>query len=126
MSQGPRPPAADAPADVALEDVRRRERRTLAALGAVVLVVAVVGWLSIPSDAELLARATTHPRTRARIEAMNALAHRGYWEERPTRELQRFLADQPAEVVRFVREQHGPLLNPARDRYLPPAEGAPR
>lgn len=104
-----------------LERVRSRELRLLAALTAVIVTVALAAWWTVPSDAALVERARSHPDVEIRVESMNALILRGYWEARPTRELRLFLAEQPEEVTRFVRRMHPTMLNSQRDALL---EGA--
>ncbi len=101
-----------------LARVRSRERRLLAALTATIATVALISYWFVPSDAGLLERARSHPDVEIRIESMNALLLRGYWEARPTRELLLFLEDQPEEVRRFVRRMHPTMLNSQRDALL--------
>ena len=101
-----------------LPRVRSRERRLLAALTATIAAVALMAWWTVPSDADLVERASSHADVEVRIESMNALFLRGYWEARPTRELRLFLEDQPAEVGRFVRRMHPNMLNSERDALL--------
>ena len=101
-----------------LPRVRSRERRLLTILTATIAAVALLTWWTVPSDAGLVERARTHADVEIRIESMNALFLRGYWEERPTRELRLFLADQPAEVRRFVQRMHPNMLNSQRDALL--------
>ncbi|MEE2939912.1 MAG: hypothetical protein VX460_05970 [Planctomycetota bacterium] len=101
-----------------LPRVRSRERRLLAVFTVTIAAVALVTWWTVPSDAGLIERARTHPDVEVRIESMNALVLRGYWEARPTRELRLFLEDQPEEVQRFVRRMHPNMLNSRRDALL--------
>lgn len=104
-----------------LSRIRSRDRRVMVTLASILGVVALATWLTIPSDATLLERARAHPDQETRIEALNALVLRGYWDQRPTRELVQFLADQPEQVQRFVREMHPTMLNSQRDALLPAA-----
>ncbi|MEC8512432.1 MAG: hypothetical protein VX015_09830 [Planctomycetota bacterium] len=106
------------PSPPALQRVRSRERRLLAVFAATLFAVALVTWWTVPSDAGLIERARSHPDVEVRIESMNALVLRGYWEARPTRELKLFLEDQPEEVRRFVQQMHPNMLNSRRDALL--------
>ena len=101
-----------------LQRVRTRELRVLAALAAVIAAVALAAWWTVPSDATLVQRTRFHPDVETRVEAMNALILRGYWEARPTRELQLFLEEQPEEVRSFVQKMHPTMLNSQRDALL--------
>lgn len=92
--------------------VQNRERLTVAALAVTIVIAAIVGWATIPSDAELLERASTADGTRARVRAMNALVVRGYWDERPLTELKDFLDASPPELRQFVTDMHGSVLRP--------------
>lgn len=100
----------DGVAEPTFSAVRRREHRLLIALALIVAVIALVGWLSIPSEENLLETARHDPDVTSRIEAMNALAHRGYWSERPPGELNAFLKEQPREVRKFMSRMHYALL----------------
>lgn len=110
--------ASDDPSPTTLSRVRSRERRLLVILTATIAVVALVSSWLVPSDVGLLERARSHPDVEVRIESMNALLVRGYWEARPTRELLLFLEDQPEEVQRFVRRMHPTMLNSQRDALV--------
>ncbi len=116
MSIGPpEPPSADGAAEVVqeptLESVKRRERWLIFSLGAIVATLALVGWLSIPSEATLLEQASGSESTKARIEAMNALVHRGYWAKRPPVELRVYVSQQPEEVRQFMHQMHYRLMS---------------
>ena len=110
-AETPFSPGADAPvAEPTLEDVQRRERRMIVALVALLAGLALIGWLAIPSDEALLEQATYSPSNTERIEAMNALVHRGYWGKRPPVELRICVSQQPMEVRRFMQKEHHRLM----------------
>ena len=92
--------------------VRKTERIVLIGLAVVIAIAAAVGWATVPTDAELVERASTGDDPRARVRAMNALVLRGYWEERPLAELTEFLDASPPEIRQFVADMHGSILRP--------------
>lgn len=94
-----------------MEDIQRRERRLVVALGGIVAVIALVGWLTIPSEASLLKQASEATSHKARIEAINTLVHRGYWNDRPPAELRVYVSQQPKEVQQFMQEMNYRLLS---------------
>ncbi|MEM9378724.1 MAG: hypothetical protein AAGB93_02165 [Planctomycetota bacterium] len=93
--------------------ILRRERLIVLVLAVAITVAASIAWATIPTDEELHEVASTHEDVEARIEAMNALVVRGYWEDRTLPELHAFLKESPAELRQFVADMHGSLL---RDR----------
>ncbi|MEM6568000.1 MAG: hypothetical protein AAF957_06290 [Planctomycetota bacterium] len=104
MSDESPPPPETSPAAL------RRELWILAALGAAIAAIALIAAATVPTDEELLQRASTGEDTRERVRALNSLVLRGYWEERPTAELNRFLDDSPPELREFIKRTHGSLL----------------
>ncbi len=90
--------------------ILRRERRFILMLACVFVVSATIGWMTIPTDEQLLERASTHGDVRARNRAMNSLVLRGYWHERPPAALAEFLKEAPPELRQFIADSHGGLL----------------
>ena len=64
--------ASDDPRPATLPRVRSRERRLLAILTATIAVVALVSSWLVPSDADLLERARSHPDVEIRIDEVEA------------------------------------------------------
>ncbi len=94
--------------------VLRRERRIAGGLLAAIVLLGLAGYATIPTEAELVETATTHPDPEARIKAMNAMIRRGYWEDRSFAEFEAFLKASPREVPQFNADMHGDLLKPDR------------
>ncbi len=92
----------------------RRERRWIAVLLALAgtLLVATMVSERCREDTfpHLLERARTAPTHGERCRALNQLAARGYWDERPTEALVEFLAGAPPGLDAFIREAYGYLL----------------
>lgn len=92
----------------------RFERAFIATCTAAAL--AIVGWAMVAArcsdelHARLLAAARAAPTVGERCRAMSSLCLRGYWDARPTSELEAFLAAAPPDVTAFVREAYGTLL----------------
>jgi len=92
-----------------------RFERAFSAIAAV-LALAIVGWAMVAarcSDelyARLLEGARSAPTIGERCRAMNSLCLRGYWDVRPTSELNEFLRTAPPDVQSFMREAYGTLL----------------
>lgn len=84
--------------------------------GAAALALAIVAWAMVGArcsdelHARLLAGARSAPTIGERCRAMNSLCLRGYWDARPTSELNEFLSTAPPDVQAFVREAYGTLL----------------
>lgn len=111
FAQGAQDASAETVPEPTLEDIKRRERRLLLVLGSFAAVLALVGWLSIPSEESLLEQASNATSSKARIEAMNSLVHRGYWNDRPPVELRTYVSKQPKEVRQFMHNMHHRLMS---------------
>ncbi|MEM6572170.1 MAG: hypothetical protein AAF957_27395 [Planctomycetota bacterium] len=92
------------------DSIVRRERLIVLVLAVAIALAAGIAWATIPTDEELFEVASTHENVEARIEAMNALVVRGYWEVRTLQELRAFLKESPPELRQFVADMHGSLL----------------
>jgi len=94
--------------------VLRRERRIVAVLVAAIALLGIGGYLTIPTESELVETATTHPDPAQRVWAMNAMIRRGYWKDRSFKEFEAFLKASPPEVPQFIADMHGDMLKPDR------------
>ena len=82
--------------------VLRRERRVAAGLLAAIALLAIGGYATIPTEAELVHIASTDDDDYARIEAMNSMILRGYWRDKAFKDFERFNKAGPYEVRQFL------------------------
>ncbi len=94
--------------------VLRRERRMAAGLLAAITVLALGGFLTIPTEDDLMETASTHADPLVRVRAMNALVRRGYWQDKAFKDFERFNKSGPPEIPQFLADMHGDLLKPDR------------
>lgn len=96
------------------KDVLRRERRWAAGLLAACVFLAVGGYLTIPTEADLVQTATTHEDDLRRVRAMNAMVLRGYWKDKAFKDFERFNKAGPHAIRQFMADMHGDMLKPDR------------
>ena len=94
--------------------VLRRERRVAAGLLAAITVLAVGGFMTIPTEDEVVHTASTHPNPLTRVRAVNTMIRRGYWEDKTYQDFERFIKAGPPEISQFMADMHGNLLKPDR------------
>lgn len=96
------------------ESVLRRERRWAAALLAAITLLGIGGYLSIPTEDDLVFTARTAADPFDRVRAMNALIRRGYWDDRAFKEFETFMKASPKVLPQFMADMHGDMLKPDR------------
>ncbi len=96
------------------QDVLRRERRVVAGLLAAILLLALGGFVTIPTEEELVHTATTHEDDLTRVRAMNAMVLRGYWKDKAFKDFERFNKAGPHAIRQFMADMHGDMLKPDR------------
>lgn len=108
---GPRADGSQAPIP---RNVLRRERRMVAGLLATIALLALIGFATIPTEAELVETASTHANSKTRVAAMNAMIRRGYWSDKSFKSFERFNKAGPHELRQFLADMHGNLLKSHR------------
>lgn len=96
------------------EAVLRRERLWAAVLLAAIAILGTVGYLTVPTEDDLVLTVRTAADPEDRVRAMNALIRRGYWEDRAFKEFETFMKSSPKELPQFMADMHGDMLKPDR------------
>ncbi|QDV06815.1 hypothetical protein Poly30_23300 [Planctomycetes bacterium Poly30] len=96
------------------EAVLRRERRWAAGLLMAIVALGTAGYLSIPTEEDLVITSRTAADPFDRVRAMNALIRRGYWEDRAFKEFEAFMKASPKELPQFMADMHGDMLKSDR------------
>ncbi|MEM8710114.1 MAG: hypothetical protein AAGG01_04115 [Planctomycetota bacterium] len=94
--------------------VVRRERKIVAGLLAACASIALAGYLTVPSQTDLLETARSAEDPNDRVRALNALIRRGFWKHRSFKEFELFMKGSPEELPQFMADMHGDMLKSDR------------
>ena len=97
--------------------VLRRERLFVASLFVAAVGLGLYGYLTIPTEEDLVRTATTHADDLARIKATNAMIRRGYWDDKTFKEFEQFNEEGPYAIRQFIADMHGDLVKP-QNRHM--------
>ena len=85
-----------------------------AGLFAACALLALGGFLTIPTEADLVHTASTHDDDFTRVRAMNAMVLRGYWKDKAFKDFERFNKAGPHAIRQFMADMHGDMLKSDR------------